>query len=138
MAAVCGTSSDVPDCCFRLANLRTVRHPSFGHGDDAKNRYLPLGTNFTDTHPLLIDTEAAAEDIQSVAHQRIRAAADLLETFSCLTFEQADLKDISHITNALYLLVQDGCDLLEVAQTGMMRLTTTDAVKRTPSEQSQS
>ena len=43
-----------------------------------------------------------------------------------------------YITNALYLLVQDGCDLLEVAQTGMMRLTTTDAVKRTPPEQSQS
>ena len=105
---------------------------------EAKNRYLPLGTNFTDTHPLLIDTEAAAEDIQSVAHQRIRAAADLLETFSCLTFEQADLKDISHITNALYLLVQDGCDLLEAAQYGMMQLTTADAIKRTPSEQSHS
>ncbi len=50
------------------------------------------------------------------AHQRIRAATDLLETFSCLTFEHADLKDISHLTNALYLLVQDGCDLLEAAQ----------------------
>jgi hypothetical protein len=43
-----------------------------------------------------------------------------------------------YITNALYLLVQDGCDLLEAAQTGMMQLTTTDAVKRTPPEQSQS
>ncbi|AZF13814.1 hypothetical protein [Pseudomonas sp. R3-18-08] len=79
-------------------------------------RYRQLRTNFTDTHPLLIDTQAKAEDIQSAAHQRIRAATDLLETFSCLTFEHADLKDISHITNALYLLVQDGCDLLEAAQ----------------------
>jgi len=101
----------------------------------SENRYRLLRTNFTDTHPLVIDTEAATEDIQSAAHQRIRAAANLLETFSCLTFEQADLKDISHITNALYLLVQDGCDLLEAAQTGMMRLTTTDAVKRTLPEQ---
>ncbi|TFY86400.1 hypothetical protein DYL59_22535 [Pseudomonas kairouanensis] len=80
------------------------------------NRYLFLRTNFTDTHPLSIDTQATAEDIQSAAHQRIRAATDLLETFSCLTFEHADLKDISHITNALYLLVQDGCDLLKAAQ----------------------
>ena len=80
------------------------------------NRYRQLRTNFTDTHPLLIDTEAKAEDIQSAAHQRIRAASDLLETFSCLTFEHADLKDISHIINALYLLVQDGCDLLEATQ----------------------
>ncbi|MHA6572696.1 hypothetical protein [Pseudomonas yamanorum] len=102
---------------------------------EATNRYRPLGTNFSDTYPLLIDTEAAAEDIQSAAHQRIRAAADLLETFTCLTYEQADIKDISHITNALYLLVQDGCDLLEAAQTGMMQLTTADAVKRTPPEQ---
>ncbi|WP_017478118.1 hypothetical protein [Pseudomonas sp. PAMC 26793] len=91
------------------------------------NRYRFLTTNFTETYPLLIDTDAAAEDIQ--------AAADLLETLSCLTYEQADIKDISHITNALYLLVQDGCDLLEAAQYGMMQLTTADAVKRTPSEQ---
>ena len=99
------------------------------------NRYRFLTTNFTETYPLLIDTDAAAEDIQAAAHQRIRAAADLLETFPCLTYQQADIKDISHITNALYLLVQDGCDLLEAAQYGMMQLTTTDAVKRTPPEQ---
>lgn len=80
------------------------------------NRYSLLRTNFTDTHPLVIDTEATAEAIQSAGHQRIRAATDLLETFTCLTFEHADLKDISHIINALYLLVQDGCDLMEAAQ----------------------
>ena len=80
------------------------------------NRYRLLRTNFTDTPPVVIDTEAAAEDIQCSAHQRIRAATDLLETFTCLTYEHADLKDISHIINALYLLVQDGCDLLEAAQ----------------------
>ena len=83
---------------------------------ETMDRYRQLRTNFTDSHPLLIDTEANAEDIQSAAHQRIRAATDLLETFSCLTFEHADLKDISHIINALYLLVQDGCDLVEAAQ----------------------
>ncbi|TVT91660.1 MULTISPECIES: hypothetical protein [unclassified Pseudomonas] len=82
----------------------------------SENRYRLLRTNFTNTHPLVIDTEATAEDIQSAAHQRIRAATDLLETFTCLTYEHADLKDISHIINALYLLVQDGCDLLEASQ----------------------
>ena len=101
---------------------------------ETMDRYRQLRTNFTDTHPLIIDTQAKAEDIQSAAHQRIRAAADLLETFSCLTFEQADLKDISHITNALYLLVQNGCDLLEAAQTGMMQLTSSEAINRTPSQ----
>jgi hypothetical protein len=83
---------------------------------ETMDRYRQLRTNFTDTHPLIIDTEATAEDIQSAAHQRIRAASDLLETFTCLTYEHADLNDISHIINALYLLVQDGCDLLEAAQ----------------------
>ncbi|MCU1777978.1 hypothetical protein NTD89_13200 [Pseudomonas sp. 14P_5.3_Bac1] len=82
----------------------------------SENRYRLLRTNFTNTHPLVIDTEATAEDIQSAAHQRIRAATDLLETFTCLTYEHADLKDISHIINALYLLMQDGCDLLEASQ----------------------
>ncbi|WP_212613734.1 hypothetical protein [Pseudomonas sp. B2021] len=83
---------------------------------ETMDRYRQLRTNFTATHPLVIDTAAKAEDIQSAAHQRIRAASDLLETFSCLTFDHADLKDISHIINALYPLVQDGCDLLEAAQ----------------------
>lgn len=42
------------------------------------NRYRFLATNFTETYPLLIDTDAAAEDIQAAAHQRIRAARDPL------------------------------------------------------------
>ena len=89
----------------------------------SENRYRLLRTNFTNTHPLVIDTEATAEDIQSAAHQRIRAATDLLETFTCLTYEHADLKDISHIINALYLLVQDGCDLLEASQHAQLQPT---------------
>jgi hypothetical protein len=40
----------------------------------------------------------------------------LLETLYCLCFKQADVKDIPHIVNALYLLTQDGCELLEVAK----------------------
>ena len=44
---------------------------------ETMDRYRQLRTNFTDTHPLVIDTEAAAEDIQCAAHQRIRAATDL-------------------------------------------------------------
>jgi len=37
----------------------------------------------------------------------------------CLNFKQADLEDIPH-TQALYLLTQDGCDLLQVAQQRML------------------
>jgi hypothetical protein len=38
----------------------------------------------------------------------------------CLNFKQADVEDIPHITHALYLLTQHGCDLLQVAQQRML------------------
>ncbi|WP_097306111.1 hypothetical protein [Pseudomonas chlororaphis] len=77
------------------------------------DRYLALKTNFTDTPVLYIDTQVSRQDIHTCAHQRLRAAADLLETLTCLSFHHADTKDTAHIVNALYLLVKDGCDLLE-------------------------
>ncbi|AZC28294.1 hypothetical protein C4K38_0303 [Pseudomonas chlororaphis subsp. piscium] len=80
------------------------------------DRYLALKSNFTDGPVLFIDSQANQQDIYICAQQRLRAAADLLETLTCLSFHQADTKDTAHIINALYLLVQDGCDLLETAQ----------------------
>ena len=84
------------------------------------DRYRPLQTNLTDSPPLLIDTEANPQDILEAALQRIRASSELLRTLHCQSFEQGDLEDIPHITHALYLLTQDGCDLLKVAQQRMM------------------
>ena len=84
------------------------------------NRYRPLQSNLTDTRPLIIDTEANPQDILEAALQRIRASSDLLQTLHCQCFKHGDLKDIPHITHALYLLTQDGCDLLKVAQQRML------------------
>ncbi|OPK06980.1 MULTISPECIES: hypothetical protein [unclassified Pseudomonas] len=84
------------------------------------DRYRPLQTNLTDSPPLIIDTEANPQDILEAALQRIRASSELLRTLHCQGFEQGDLKDIPHITHALYLLTQDGCDLLKVAQQRML------------------
>ena len=83
-------------------------------------RYLPLHTNLTDSPPLIIDTEANPQDILEAALQRIRASSELLRTLHCQSFDQGDLEDIPHITHALYLLTQDGCDLLKVAQQRML------------------
>ncbi|WLG51188.1 hypothetical protein [Pseudomonas sp. FP1742] len=80
------------------------------------NRYRPLKTSYSDTPVLVIDTSASHGDLLDAAHQRLRAASDLLETLYCLCFKQADVKDIPNIVNALYLLTQDGCELLEVAK----------------------
>jgi hypothetical protein len=80
------------------------------------DRYRPLKTSYSDTPVLVIDTEANPHEILDASLQRIRAASDLLETLYCLCFKQADVKDIPSIVNALYLLTQDGCELLEVAK----------------------
>jgi hypothetical protein len=83
-------------------------------------RYRPLQSNLTDSPPLIIDTEANPQDILEAALQRIRASSDLLKTLHCACFKHGDVEDIPHITHALYLLTQDGCDLLKVAQQRMM------------------
>ena len=80
------------------------------------NRYRPLKSCYSENPVLLIDSHCSQTDLINAADQRLRAAGDLLETLYCLCFKQADVKDIPNIVNALYLLVQDGCDLLEVAK----------------------
>jgi hypothetical protein len=84
------------------------------------NRYRPLQTNLTDSPTLIIDTQANPHDILEAALQRIRASSELLRTLHCQCFEKGDVEDIPHITHALYLLTQDGCDLLKVAQQRML------------------
>ena len=84
------------------------------------DRYRSLESNLSDTKPLIIDTTANPQDILECAVQRLRASSDLLKTLYCLSFKQADVEDIPHITHALYLLAQDGCDLLQVAQQQML------------------
>jgi hypothetical protein len=88
------------------------------------NRYRPLKTSYSETPVLVIDTQANPHEILDAAQQRIRAASDLLETLYCLCFKQADVKDIPNIVNALYLLTQDGHELLEVARQRLPRITT--------------
>lgn len=83
-------------------------------------RYRSIKSSITDSNPLVIDTEANPQDILEAALQRIRASSQLLETLHCQCFKHGDVQDIPHITHALYLLTQDGYDLLQVAQQRMM------------------
>jgi hypothetical protein len=87
-------------------------------------RYRPLKSRYSDTPVLVIDTEADPHEILDAARQRIRAASELLETLYCLCFKQADASDIPNIVNALYLLTQDGNELLEVARQHLPKLIT--------------
>jgi hypothetical protein len=86
-------------------------------------RYRPLKSRYSDTPVLVIDTEADPHEILDAARQRIRAASELLETLYCLCFKQADASDIPNIVNALYLLTQDGNELLEVARQRFPKIT---------------
>ena len=88
-----------------------------------QDRYCPLKSRYSDTPVLVIDTEADSHEILDAARQRIRAASDLLETLYCLCFKQADASDIPNIVNALYLLTQDGNELLEIAHQRLPKIT---------------
>ncbi|MCU1760437.1 hypothetical protein NTD84_12025 [Pseudomonas sp. 14P_8.1_Bac3] len=92
--------------------------------DPLTARYRPLKTSYSDTPVLVIDTEAEPHEILDAAHQRIRAAGDLLETLYCLCFKQADASDIPNIISALYLLTQDGNELLDVARQRLPKIST--------------
>ncbi|WP_223432617.1 hypothetical protein [Pseudomonas sp. GL-B-26] len=86
-------------------------------------RYRPLKSRYSDTPVLVIDTEADPHEILDAARQRIRAASELLETLYCLCFKQADASDIPNIVNALYLLTQDGNELLDIARQRLPKFT---------------
>ncbi|HGM5553234.1 hypothetical protein ACTZGP_02170 [Pseudomonas putida] len=80
------------------------------------NRYRRLKSSYSEKPVLVIDTDACREDLLDAAQQRLCAANNLLETLYCMCFQQADVKDIPNIITALYLLTQDGCELLEIAK----------------------
>ncbi len=104
--------------CWRLlTNNRVITMQTL---DPLPDRYRSIKSSITDSNPLVIDTEANPQDILEAALQRIRASSQLLETLHCLCFKHGDVQDIPHITHALYLLTQDGCDLLTVAQQRIM------------------
>jgi hypothetical protein len=84
--------------------------------DPLADRYRRLKSSYSETAVLVIDTEADPFEILDAARQRIRAASDLLETLYCLCFKQANANDIPHIVSALYLLTQDGNELLDIAR----------------------
>ncbi|WP_434699197.1 hypothetical protein [Pseudomonas sp. D1-1] len=77
-------------------------------------KYHPLQANTSGGPTLFIDTEAGASDLLETAAHRIKAARDLLNSVSCLCMKNAEGYDLEHFANAAHLLLQDGCDALEV------------------------
>ncbi|KAA5836504.1 hypothetical protein F2A38_28965 [Pseudomonas chlororaphis] len=77
---------------------------------------IPLKSNTGDSPVLLINPDASLVDLQASASLRLNAARNLLQTLSCTTLLHADEGDLGRVTQALYLLLDDGCDVLQAAQ----------------------
>lgn len=77
-------------------------------------KYHPLQANISAGATLFINTEAGASDLLETASHRIKAARDLLNSVSCLCLKNVEGYDLEHFANAAHLLLQDGCDALEV------------------------
>ncbi|CAI8758507.1 hypothetical protein [Pseudomonas chlororaphis] len=80
------------------------------------SKYIPLQTNFPDCPVLLIDSDAPVTHVLDCVHQRVKAGTDLLESLTSVTIKGGGDGDIYRFSNAAYLLLRDGVDLLEVAR----------------------
>ncbi|QVW23861.1 hypothetical protein KJF94_29200 [Pseudomonas hormoni] len=78
------------------------------------SRYHPLQGNFSVGPTLYIDTEARASDLLETAVHRLKAARNLLNSVTCLCIKNAEGHDLEHFANAAHMLIQDGCDALDV------------------------
>ncbi|KIP97318.1 MULTISPECIES: hypothetical protein [Pseudomonas] len=83
--------------------------------------FLPLSSNPTTTPVLLIDSRCSYADLHESAQQRFRAVCGLLHSLAAMSITQADGLDIQHISEAAYLLAEDGCDLARAAHQAAMR-----------------
>ncbi len=78
------------------------------------SKFHPLQGNFSVGPTLYIDTNARASDLLETAVHRLKAARNLLNSIACLCVREAEGHDLEHFANAAHILIQDGCDALDV------------------------
>jgi len=78
------------------------------------SRYLAQTDNPNSFSVLLIDTSAPHAALLACAEQRFRAAKCLLKSLSLMSVQTVDNDDLSAISEAAALLLQEGCDVLSV------------------------
>ncbi|MHC8406788.1 hypothetical protein [Pseudomonas sp. TMB3-21] len=78
------------------------------------SNFHPLQGNFSVGPTLYIDTDARASDLLETAVHRLKAARNLLNSIACLCVREAEGHDLEHFANAAHILIQDGCDALDV------------------------
>lgn len=70
---------------------------------------------------LLINPSATPRDLIEFADRRFQSIRNLMESLSCMNARCAEGKDLSVVADVAYQLLQEGCEVLEVAQSGLMQ-----------------
>ncbi|WP_409284540.1 hypothetical protein [Pseudomonas protegens] len=80
-------------------------------------------TSSTSDHPVaFINPQAPLLDLLTYAGLRIRAARDMLDSLADMTNRHADHLDLQRFSSVATLLLQDGCDVLQVAEQQALQL----------------
>ncbi|NBA94332.1 hypothetical protein [Pseudomonas sp. R5(2019)] len=62
---------------------------------------------------MLINPDASVPELLAFADTRFRSAKELMISLSCLNTAAMESRDISAVADVAYLLLQDGCDVLD-------------------------
>ncbi|POA80921.1 hypothetical protein [Pseudomonas protegens] len=85
--------------------------------------YQPFTSSSTTDHPVaFINPQAPLLDLLTYASLRIRAARDMLDSLTDMTSRHADHLDLQRFSSVATLLLQDGCDVLHVAEQQALQL----------------
>ena len=77
-------------------------------------QYVPQTDNPVGSTVLLIDPRASVSALLACAEQRIQAAKNLLRCLALMSARSHDPHDLSAVCEASSLLLQQGCDVLQV------------------------
>ncbi|MGY1446343.1 hypothetical protein ACW582_03980 [Pseudomonas chlororaphis] len=78
------------------------------------NRYMPITGHDCNIPSLLIDTQAPIDVLHDAAAYRIRAATQLLESFSIPDGPHHEPALLQELTLVCSIMLRDGCDLMDV------------------------
>lgn len=71
---------------------------------------------------LLINPEAPMADLHLCATQRLRAVKNLMSCLASTTTKDSDENQLAHVAEAAFLLLQDSCDVLELMEVRLDKL----------------
>lgn len=81
---------------------------------------IPLKSRTSDSPVFHVDTQVSLEQLLDYASRRVHASRDLVQTLSCVRVLDTDDRDLTILSNALYHLLDEGCEMLALVQQRML------------------